>query len=66
MPTLAPGWNSVPRCRTMMLPALHAWLLCSLTPRYLGCAPPLLCELPPAFLVALRCACLKNAGYQQQ
>ena len=54
MPTLLLGWNSVPRCRTIMLPARQAWPPLIFRPRYLGCAPPLLRELPPAFLVALQ------------
>ena len=36
-----------------MLPALHHWPAVSLTPRYLGRAPPLFVVDPPDFLDAL-------------
>lgn len=57
MPTLGPGWNSVPRCRTMMLPGLHRCPPNSLTPRYLGSESLVFCVEPPCFLEAQRSCC---------
>ena len=57
MPTLAPGWNSVPRCRMMMLPGMHFCPPNSFTPRYLGCESLVFCVDPPCFLDAKRSCC---------
>jgi hypothetical protein len=54
MPTLAPGWNSVPRCRTMMLPASACAPPLSLTPSIFGLESLPFCVLPPAFFDALQ------------
>jgi hypothetical protein len=53
MPVFTPGKKRVPRCRTMMLPALHAWLSNSLQPRCFGCDSRPFCVDPPCFLLAL-------------
>lgn len=57
MPTLGPGWNSVPRCRTMMLPGQQRCPPYSLTPRYLGSESLVFCVEPPCFLDAQRSCC---------
>lgn len=57
MPTLAPGWNSVPRCRMMMLPGMHSCPPNSFTPRYLGLESLVFCVEPPCFLDAKRSCC---------
>src|SRR5699024_9777565 len=52
-PTLAPGWNLVPRWRTRISPALTDWPPKRLTPRYCGFeSRPLRVELTP-FLLAM-------------
>ena len=53
MPTLVPGWNGVPRWRTMMLPALMTSPPYDLTPRRFDSESRPLRELPPAFLCAM-------------
>src|SRR5690606_2571078 len=52
-PTPAPGWNWVPRWRTMMLPASTAWPPKILTPRYFGLESRPLREEPTPFLCAM-------------
>src|SRR4051812_5375772 len=53
MPTLSPGWNLVPRWRTMMLPAEIGWPPNIFTPSlWPGESRPLR-EAPPAFLCAM-------------
>src|SRR5581483_3755387 len=53
MPTLAPGWNLVPRWRTRTLPASTIWSPNFFTPnRWPAESRPFL-ELPPAFLCAM-------------
>src|SRR5690606_4185932 len=52
-PTPMPGWNWVPRWRTMMLPASIAWPPYIFTPRYLGLESRPLRVEPPAFLCAM-------------
>src|SRR5205809_5524592 len=53
MPTRSPGWNFVPRCRTMMLPGMTISPPNFLTPRRRpGLSRPLRDE-PPAFLCAI-------------
>src|SRR5690606_34333306 len=49
-PTPAPGWNWVPRWRTMMLPASMAWPPYIFTPRYFGLESRPLREEPTPFL----------------
>src|SRR5262245_37468447 len=53
MPTLTPGWMRVPRCRTMMLPALISSPAYDLTPSRFDSESRPLRELPPAFLCAM-------------
>lgn len=57
MPTPEPGWNSVPRCRMMMLPGMQRCPPNSLTPRYLGLESLVFCVDPPCFLDAKRSCC---------
>src|SRR5215475_89169 len=58
MPTSSPGWNLVPRWRTMMLPATTISPPNFLTPsRRPRLSRPLRDE-PPAFLCAIRCSFL--------
>src|SRR3954467_11470696 len=52
-PTLAPGWNFVPRCRTRISPALTAWPPNRLTPRYWALESRPLRELDAPFLCAM-------------
>jgi hypothetical protein len=52
-PTLTPGWNLVPRWRTMMLPALIVSPAYDLTPRRFDSESRPFLELPPAFLCAM-------------
>src|SRR5690606_22061861 len=52
-PTPAPGWNWVPRWRTMMLPASTAWPPNTFTPRYFGLESRPLREEPTPFLCAM-------------
>src|SRR5690606_12487632 len=52
-PTPAPGWNWVPRWRTMMLPASTAWPPKIFTPRYFGLESRPLREEPTPFLCAM-------------
>src|SRR3954453_14850758 len=57
MPTLAPGWNLVPRWRTMIEPAEITCPPNTLTPSILGCeSRPLRVEPPPFF-----CAMTENS-----
>src|SRR5690606_21534731 len=52
-PTPLPGWNWVPRWRTMILPASTAWPPYSFTPRYFGLESRPLREEPTPFLCAM-------------
>src|SRR5690606_41532710 len=52
-PTPGPGWNWVPRWRTMMLPAETAWPPKIFTPRYFGLESRPLREEPTPFLCAM-------------
>lgn len=52
MPTFTPGWNSVPLCRTMMLPGAQRWPPYILMPRYFGFESLLFWVEPPCFLDA--------------
>src|SRR5690606_9002930 len=52
-PTPGPGWNWVPRWRTMMLPASMAWPPYIFTPRYFGLESRPLREEPTPFLCAM-------------
>lgn len=54
IPTFNPGWNSVPRWRTIMLPGEQRWPPYNLTPRYLGLESLLFWVEPPCFLEAHR------------
>lgn len=54
IPTCNPGWNSVPRWRTIMLPATQHCPPYNLMPRYLGLESLLFCVEPPCFLEAHR------------
>src|ERR1700688_331441 len=53
MPTLAPGWNLVPRWRTRMLPGMTISPPNFLTPSRRPAVSRPLRELPPAFLWAI-------------
>src|SRR5688572_20343602 len=53
MPTLAPGWNLVPRWRTRMLPARTSSAPNFLTPRRRPAVSRPLRDEPPAFLCAI-------------
>src|SRR5690606_6067037 len=53
MPTPLPAWNSVPRWRTMMLPAVACWPPYSFTPSRLASESRPLRVEPPAFLCAM-------------
>src|SRR6185437_1604198 len=53
MPTCVPGWNLVPRWRTMMLPGTTAWPPHFLTPRRRPALSRPLRDEPPAFLCAM-------------
>src|SRR5438477_5243428 len=58
MPTRSPGWNLVPRCRTMMLPGMTIWPPNFLTPSRRPALSRPLRDEPPAFLCAICCSCL--------
>src|SRR6266853_1903848 len=53
MPTRSPGWNLVPRCRTMMLPGMTISPPNFLTPSRRPALSRPLREEPPAFLCAI-------------
>src|SRR6266851_7581672 len=53
MPTRSPGWNLVPRWRTMMLPGMTIWPPNFLTPSRRPALSRPLREEPPAFLCAI-------------
>src|SRR5271168_3460764 len=53
MPTCVPGWNLVPRCRTMMLPGTTISPPNFLTPSRRPALSRPLREEPPAFLCAI-------------
>src|SRR2546430_11117582 len=53
MPTRSPGWNLVPRCRTMMLPGSTISPPNFLTPSRLPALSRPLRDEPPAFLCAI-------------
>src|SRR5258708_8665212 len=53
MPTRSPGWNLVPRCRTMMLPGMTISPPYFLTPSRRPALSRPLREEPPAFLCAI-------------
>lgn len=63
MPTLAAGWNSVPRWRTIMFPGMQRCPPYNLTPRNLGLESLVFWVLPPCFLEAHRsCRCCQAAA----
>src|SRR5712671_3391615 len=53
IPTRSPGWNLVPRCRTMMLPGITISPPNFLTPSRRPALSRPLREEPPAFLCAI-------------
>src|ERR1700704_5070672 len=53
MPTRSPGWNLVPRCRTMMLPGMTISPPYFLTPSRRPALSRPFREEPPAFLCAI-------------
>src|SRR5258708_19951791 len=53
MPTRSPGWNLVPRCRTIMLPGMTISPPYFLTPSRRPALSRPLREEPPAFLCAI-------------
>src|SRR5712671_2335238 len=53
MPTRSPGWNFVPRCRTMMLPGMTISPPNFLTPSRRPALSRPLRDEPPAFLCAI-------------
>src|SRR5215831_2700288 len=57
MPTFTPGCTRVPRCRTMIAPAVMGSPPNAFTPSRLACESRPLRELPPAFLCAIAVAC---------
>jgi hypothetical protein len=54
MLTLSPGWNLVPRCRTIILPGMTSWPPNFLTPRRRPAESLPLRVEPPDFFVAQR------------
>src|SRR5258705_12499142 len=60
--TFLPGWNFVPRCITMMLPAVTNSPPYRLTPRYLGFESRPLREEPTPFLRAMRASADLHVG----
>src|SRR5690348_5744943 len=58
MPTRLPGWNLVPRCRTMMWPGMTISPPNFLTPSRRPALSRPLRDEPPAFLCAICCSYL--------
>src|SRR5262245_1432008 len=52
-PTLVPGWKCVPRCRTMIVPALTSWPPKRFTPNRCALESRPLLDDPPPFLCAI-------------